>query len=344
MCTPPARLTWYAVPLQVSPEEVTPTTPDEEVTGSKATVKVMPFLVHEHEHFTTELVLTDEKAARAAQWASKCRHSAFGMPMGPKKAAASSVAPEGEMVTKAKSSEHCGQVMMPTVAKPDEITDTLKAPTLNDKTALIKKMAESKVSLDADAVPVHSVPHPHAAHSRPSIPGLPCPIHSRIFAFRAMNRAMNRAKPEMPYRPEFDTKITVGVPEFIKAISNGNERKAPPFLPFETTVAMYEDVIAEASKPERQEQLKAINANAEFNAVRKAHKRELLFSEICLAALKKHGFTSGVDVKKTLRHDKGIGGRHGEAGNVRGAGEKAWSLDGATDARSSRVCTAQKYH
>ena len=83
------------------------------------------------------------------------------------------------MVTKAKSSEHCGQVMMPTVAKPDEITDTLKAPTLNDKTALIKKMAESKVSLDADAVPVHSVPHPHAAHSRPSIPGLPCPIHSR---------------------------------------------------------------------------------------------------------------------------------------------------------------------
>lgn len=114
--------------------------------------------------------------------------------------------------------------------------------------------------------------------------------------------AMADPKPEMPYRPEFDTKITVGVPEFIKAISNGNEQKAPPFLPFETAVAMYEDVIAEASKPERQEQLKAIDANAEFNAVRKAHKRELVFSEICLAALKKHGFTSGVDVKKTLRH------------------------------------------
>ena len=149
-------------------------TPEEEVTGSKATVKVMPFVAYEQKHFTTKLVLTDEKAARAAQWASKCRHSAFGMPMGPK-AAASSVAPEGEMVTKARSFEHlAGQATMPTVAKSDEITDKLKAPTLNDKTALIKKMAESKVSLDADAVPVHSVPHPHAAHSRPSIPGLPC--------------------------------------------------------------------------------------------------------------------------------------------------------------------------
>ena len=137
-------------------------TPEEEVTGSKATVKVMPFVAYEQKHFTTKLVLTDEKAARAAQWASKCRHSAFGMPMGPK-AAASSVAPEGEMVTKARSCEHRGQ-----------ITDKLKAPTLNDKTALIKKIAASKVSLDADAVPVHSVPHPHAAHSRPSIPGLPC--------------------------------------------------------------------------------------------------------------------------------------------------------------------------
>ena len=59
---------------------------------------------------------------------------------------------------------------MPTVAKPDEIADALNAPTLDDKTTPIKKMAESKVSLDADAVPVHSVPHPHAAHSRPSVP------------------------------------------------------------------------------------------------------------------------------------------------------------------------------
>ena len=64
---------------------------------------------------------------------------------------------------------------MPTVAKPDEIADALNAPTLDDKTTPIKKMAESKVSLDADAVPVCFVPHPHAAHSRPSIPGLPCP-------------------------------------------------------------------------------------------------------------------------------------------------------------------------
>ena len=59
---------------------------------------------------------------------------------------------------------------MPTVAKPDEIADALNAPTLDDKTTPIKKMAESKVSLDADAVPARSVPHPHAAHSRPSVP------------------------------------------------------------------------------------------------------------------------------------------------------------------------------
>ena len=38
---------------------------------------------------------------------------------------------------------------MSTVAKPDnEITDTLKAPTLDDKIALLKKRAESKVSLE----------------------------------------------------------------------------------------------------------------------------------------------------------------------------------------------------
>ena len=68
---------------------------------------------------------------------------------------------------------------MPTVAKPDDIADAPNAPTLDDKTMPIKKTAESKVSLDADAVPVRSVPHPHAAHSRPSIPGLSCPIHRR---------------------------------------------------------------------------------------------------------------------------------------------------------------------
>ena len=59
---------------------------------------------------------------------------------------------------------------MPTVAKPDEIADVLNAPALDDKTTPIKKTAESKVSLDADAVPVRSVPHPHAAHSKPSLP------------------------------------------------------------------------------------------------------------------------------------------------------------------------------
>ena len=61
---------------------------------------------------------------------------------------------------------------MPTVAKPDEIADALNAPTVDDKTMPIKKTAESKVSLDADAVPVRSVPHPHAAHSRLSVPCL----------------------------------------------------------------------------------------------------------------------------------------------------------------------------
>ena len=61
---------------------------------------------------------------------------------------------------------------MPTVAKPDEIADALNAPTLDNKTMPIKRTAESKVSLDADAVPVRSVPHPHAAHSRPSVPCL----------------------------------------------------------------------------------------------------------------------------------------------------------------------------
>ena len=54
---------------------------------------------------------------------------------------------------------------IPTVAKPDEIVDALNASTLDDKTTPIKKTAESKVSLDADAVLVHSVPHLHAAHS-----------------------------------------------------------------------------------------------------------------------------------------------------------------------------------
>ena len=68
---------------------------------------------------------------------------------------------------------------MPTVAKPDEVADALNAPTLDDKTILVNKMAEPKVSLDADAVPVCSVPHPHAAHSRLSIPGLPCPMRCR---------------------------------------------------------------------------------------------------------------------------------------------------------------------
>ena len=154
MCTPPACLTQCTLPLQVTPEEVMPTPPEEEVTGSKGTVKVMPFGGYEHKHFTTELALTDKKAARAAQWASKCRCSAFGMPMG-SKTAASLVALTGETVTKAKSSEHLDQVTMPTVAK---------------------KMAESKVSLNADAVPVRSVLLSHAAHSRLSIP---CPIHRR---------------------------------------------------------------------------------------------------------------------------------------------------------------------
>ena len=133
-----------------------PTPPEEEVTGSKGTVKVMPFGGYEHKHFTTELALTDKKAARAAQWASKCRCSAFGMPMG-SKTAASLVALTGETVTKAKSSEHLDQVTMPTVAIPDEIADALNAPTLDHKTMLIKKMAESKVSFDADAVPVCSM-------------------------------------------------------------------------------------------------------------------------------------------------------------------------------------------
>ena len=59
---------------------------------------------------------------------------------------------------------------MPTVVEPDEIADAPNAPTLDDKTPPIKKTAESKVSLDADAVPVCFVPHPHAAHSRPSVP------------------------------------------------------------------------------------------------------------------------------------------------------------------------------
>ena len=59
---------------------------------------------------------------------------------------------------------------MPTVAQPDEIADALNAPTLDDKTTPIKETAESKVSLDADAVPVRSVPHLHAADSRPSVP------------------------------------------------------------------------------------------------------------------------------------------------------------------------------
>ena len=59
---------------------------------------------------------------------------------------------------------------MPTVAKPDEIADAPNAPTLVNKTMPIKETAESKVSLDADAVPARSVPHPHAAHSRPSVP------------------------------------------------------------------------------------------------------------------------------------------------------------------------------
>ena len=59
---------------------------------------------------------------------------------------------------------------MPTVAIPDEIADAVNAPTLYYKTMLITKMAESKVSLDADAVPVRSVPRAHSAHSRLSVP------------------------------------------------------------------------------------------------------------------------------------------------------------------------------
>ena len=59
---------------------------------------------------------------------------------------------------------------MPTVAKPNETADAPDAPTLDKQTTPIKKTAESKVSLDADAVPAHSVPHRHAAHSRPSVP------------------------------------------------------------------------------------------------------------------------------------------------------------------------------
>ena len=59
---------------------------------------------------------------------------------------------------------------MPTVAKPDEIADALNTPTLDYKMALVNKMAESKVSLDADAVSVRFVPHAHSAHSRLSVP------------------------------------------------------------------------------------------------------------------------------------------------------------------------------
>ena len=61
---------------------------------------------------------------------------------------------------------------MPTVVKPDEVADAPNAPTLVNKMMPIKKTAESKVSLDADAVPVRSVPHPHATHSRLSVPCL----------------------------------------------------------------------------------------------------------------------------------------------------------------------------
>ena len=75
---------------------------------------------------------------------------------------------------------------MSTVAKPDnEITDTLKAPTLDDKIALLKKRAESKVSLEM-LVPSLSVPYPICTPLTAGCPysvheslraSLPCPIH-----------------------------------------------------------------------------------------------------------------------------------------------------------------------
>ena len=73
---------------------------------------------------------------------------------------------------------------MPTVAKPDEIADAPNAPALDYKMALVKKTAESKVSLDADAVLVRSVPHPLAAGrpypvSESLEEGLPCPMRCR---------------------------------------------------------------------------------------------------------------------------------------------------------------------
>ena len=68
---------------------------------------------------------------------------------------------------------------MSTEPKPAEDADAPNAPALNDKTTPIKKMAESKVSLDADAVPFLSLPHPHASqqgvHTRLALPDpLPC--------------------------------------------------------------------------------------------------------------------------------------------------------------------------
>ena len=77
---------------------------------------------------------------------------------------------------------------MPTVAKPDEIADALNAPTLDGKTTPIKKMAESKVSLDTDAVSVRSLPYPIRTPLTAGRPypvceslreGLPCPMRCR---------------------------------------------------------------------------------------------------------------------------------------------------------------------
>ena len=66
---------------------------------------------------------------------------------------------------------------MPTVAKPDEI-----APTLDNKTMPIKKTAESKVSLDADAVPLGSAlgSSDWRLLSPPLLQPLPCCLLCRL--------------------------------------------------------------------------------------------------------------------------------------------------------------------
>ena len=97
-----------------------------------------------------------------------------------------------------------------------------------------------------------------------------------------------------------DDKPTVNLETWLSQVTDGNRVLSPDNLEFASAKEMLEKVAAALMLPATQSILAAIRDNAEFNTVRKAHKTELVYSDVYLEALKPMGFKSGADCKKAV--------------------------------------------